>query len=62
MCGERRVGVLGLPRVREQPATSTCCREGLEIFDLEDEARAFNHLLPRIRIIDLADFDPVTLL
>jgi uncharacterized protein len=36
--------------------------DGLEVFDLEDDAGCFNHPLPRIRIIDLADFDPTSLL
>jgi uncharacterized protein len=35
---------------------------GLEVFDLEDDARCFNQLLPRIRIVHLDDFDPATLL
>ncbi len=31
---------------------------GLKVFDLEDDVRAFNVVLPRVRIIPLADFDP----
>ena len=30
----------------------------IEIHDLEDDVRAFNVPLPRVRIIDLDDFDP----
>lgn len=32
--------------------------QGMSFFDLEDEVGAFTVLLPRIRIIPLADFDP----
>jgi uncharacterized protein len=32
---------------------------GLKVFDLEDDVRAFNVVLPRVRIIPLADFDPL---
>lgn len=32
--------------------------EGLEIHDLEDDIKAFNAVLPRVRIIPLASFDP----
>lgn len=31
---------------------------GLQVLDLEDDVRAFTVPLPRLRIIDLADFDP----
>ncbi|UNX55319.1 NYN domain-containing protein [Georgenia sp. TF02-10] len=31
---------------------------GLQVFDLEDDLRAFNAVLPRVRIIPLAAFDP----
>lgn len=37
-------------------------RSGLEIFDLEDDAGCFNQALPRMRVIDIADFDPVAFL
>ena len=35
---------------------------GLQFFDLEDDARSFNQALPRVRIIDIASFDPVAYL
>ena len=35
---------------------------GLEVFDLEDDARCFTKVLPRMRIIDIADFDPAAFL
>jgi uncharacterized protein len=31
---------------------------GLELFDLEDDARSFNQALPRLRIIPIEQFDP----
>jgi uncharacterized protein len=31
---------------------------GLQLFDLEDDARAFNQPLPRLRIIPIDQFDP----
>ena len=36
--------------------------EGLEVFDLEVDADCFTRPLPRIRIVELDDFDPTTLL
>ena len=32
--------------------------DGLTVFDLEDDAKAFNTRLNRIRIIAIGDFDP----
>jgi len=32
---------------------------GLEVFDLEGDVGAFNVALPRLRIIPLAEFDPL---
>ncbi len=32
--------------------------DGITIFDLESDARAFTQPLPRLRVIDVADFDP----
>jgi putative heme uptake system protein len=29
------------------------------LFDLEDDVRGFNDLLPRVRIIPIDDFDPL---
>jgi uncharacterized protein len=57
----RRLGILAF---REFVNTGylDLVAQGLEIFDLEDDARCFNLALPRIRVVDLADFDPTTLL
>ncbi len=53
----RRVGVLAF-----REFISSAYRElearGLEIHDLESDAKAFNAPLPRVRIIQLAEFDP----
>jgi putative heme uptake system protein len=35
---------------------------GLEVFDLESDARAFNKVLPRVRIIEIDAFDPAAYL
>jgi len=54
---ERRVGLLGF---REFTSThlADLVDDGLELFDLEYDVRAFNAELPRVRIIPLDDFDP----
>ncbi len=52
--GERRLGVLGFREYVNAQYTAL----GLEIHDLEDDVKAFNVPLPRVRIIDLVDFDP----
>lgn len=59
--GERRVGILGF---RECMSTSlvALADQGLETFDLEDDARCFNKALPRLRIIPIDDFDPTLFL
>jgi len=35
---------------------------GLQLYDLEDDVRCFNKVLPRLRIIDIESFDPVAFL
>ena len=35
---------------------------GLEVFDLEEDARCFTSRLPRLRIIPLDEFDPADFL
>jgi putative heme uptake system protein len=57
--GVRRVGVVAFSeiisqRLREVP--------GLEVFDLEDDADAFDAELPRVKIIPLDRFDPTRFL
>ena len=35
---------------------------GLQVFDLEQDAQAFNRMLPRVRILDIESFDPTAFL
>ena len=51
---DRRVGLIGL---REYMSTQLSGL-GVPLYDLEDDVQAFNHPLPRVRIIPLAEFDP----
>ncbi len=59
--GERHVGLVGF-REYVNSAFVPLVDEGLEIFDLEYDAGSFNHVLPRVRIIDIASFDPTDFL
>jgi putative heme uptake system protein len=56
---DRRVGVLGF---RELVSSHLRGLEGLELFDLEDDAQAFTVALPRVRVIAIEDFDPAAFL
>ncbi|MDP9434069.1 MAG: NYN domain-containing protein [Actinomycetota bacterium] len=56
--GGRRVGLLGFREFVSSGYTELLDR-GLQVFDLEDDVRAFNAVLPRVRIIPIADFDPL---
>jgi len=54
--GQRRMGVLGF---KEYLSGEYVELDGVELFDLEDDARAFDgEPLPRIRVIPLEQFDP----
>jgi putative heme uptake system protein len=53
----RKVGVLGL-REFVSVELAGLQDQGMSFYDLEDEVGAFTAVLPRIRIIPLADFDP----
>lgn len=59
--GDRRVGLMAF-REFVSARYAELVPAGLEMFDLEDDARAFNKVLPRLRIIDIDAFDPVSLL
>ena len=59
--GTRRVGVLGF-REYLSSAYTPLVERGLQVYDLEDDVRAFTSLLPRVRIIPLEEFDPVRFL
>ena len=55
--GDRRVAVLGFTEFMNAgyvPLTAS----GLQILDLETDAKAFNKILPRVRIIEIDAFDP----
>lgn len=55
---DRHVGVLAF-REFTSSALQQLTASGLEVFDLEGDVRAFNVVLPRLRIIPLAEFDPL---
>lgn len=52
--GHRRVGVIGL----REYTNAQFAASGVQVHDLEEDVRAFNVTLPRVRIIPLSDFDP----
>lgn len=58
---DRRVAVVGF-REFVNSSFAALVSKGLEIYDLEEDARAFNYVLPRVRIIDIDAFDPVAYL
>ena len=58
---ERRVGVIGFTEFANG-GFGSLRDEGLEIFDLEHDVRAFNVTLPRVRIIPIDEFDPTAFL
>jgi putative heme uptake system protein len=55
--GDRRVGLLAFREFVNGRYTELVA-SGLQIFDLEDDARSFNRVLPRLRVIDIDAFDP----
>ncbi|MBA2644073.1 MAG: nuclease [Solirubrobacterales bacterium] len=57
----RRVGLLGFRELMSGALTELTA-EGLELYDLEDDVRAFTVALPRIRVIPIERFDPWALL
>ena len=59
--GDRKVGLLAF-RELANAGYAALAPAGLEIFDLEDDVRCFNHLLPRMRVIDIDRFDPLDFL
>ena len=56
----RRVGLLAFPELAS--AGYSALGEGFQIFDLEDDVGCFNQVLPRLRIIDVDEFDPTAYL
>ena len=57
----RRVGVAGFVEFRNSGFTELV-DDGLELFDLEYDVRAFRDRLPRVRIIPIDEFDPADFL
>lgn len=57
--GDRRVGVLAFAEFRN---TGFAALPGVEFFDLEYDAHAFDSPLPRIRVIPIDEFDPASFL
>lgn len=56
-----RVGILGFPEFISG-GLHDLIDEGLEIIDMEHDIDAFQVHLPRLRIIDLEDFDPLQII
>lgn len=52
---DRRVGVVAFSEFRSSELTAL---PGVEFFDLEYDAHAFDAPLPRVRVIPIAEFDP----
>jgi uncharacterized protein len=57
----RRVGLLGF-REFFNSGFAELAEIGLQIYDMEDHVGAFTKALPRVRVIQLEDFDPVRFL
>ncbi|MEV4349036.1 nuclease [Actinoplanes sp. NPDC049596] len=53
--GERQVGVVGFKEFLNAGFSDL---PGLQIFDIEEDAGCFTSVLPRVRIIELDQFDP----
>ncbi len=56
----RRLGVLGFHEFRNTGYARLS--DDIELFDLEADVRAFNHPLPRLRVIPIDEFDPLAFL
>ncbi len=56
--GSRRVGLLAF-REFVNSGFAELVHQGLTVHDLEHDVRAFNVVLPRVRIIPLDEFDPL---
>ncbi|CAA9312806.1 MAG: FIG00356038: hypothetical protein [uncultured Frankineae bacterium] len=59
--GGRRVALLGF-REYVNSGYAELAGAGLQVFDLEQDAQAFNRPLPRVRILDIEAFDPAQFL
>lgn len=61
ICDDRRVAAVGFPEFRNR-GFQALAGKGLELLDLEHDVKAFNVRLPRVRIIPIAEFDPLEFL
>lgn len=61
LVGTRRVGQMAFQEFRNSGFRALESR-GLEFFDLEYDVRAFNTRLPRIRVLEIDEFDPADFL
>lgn len=59
--GSREVGVMGFEEFRNG-GFNAMTAQGLRLYDLEHDVRAFTAPLPRIRIIPIEEFDPTAFL
>jgi uncharacterized protein len=59
--GDRRVALLGFSEF-VNAGYVPLKDAGLQVFDLESDAKAFNLVLPRVRIIEIDAFDPAAYL
>jgi len=59
--GGRRVALLGF-REYVNSGYADLAADGLQVLDLEHDARAFTKPLPRVRILDIDAFDPTAFL
>ena len=59
--GVRKVALLGFTEFVSQ-GYQPLLASGLEVLDLEGDAKAFNKVLPRVRIIEIDAFDPAAYL
>jgi uncharacterized protein len=59
LAGTRRLGLLVFTELVAQSLREV---PGIEIYDLEDHARAFDIDLPRVRVIPIDEFDPTRFL
>lgn len=61
LVGTRRTAVVGFNEFRNHGFTALV-ENGLQVFDMEYDVHAFNERLPRLRVIPIAEFDPVDFL
>ena len=61
VCDGRRVAVVGFSEYRHR-GFAELAERGVELIDLEHDVHAFKVRLPRVRIIPIAEFDPLEFL